>query len=529
MNPLARHAAGVAALAVAVAAAGLLFAARAQERFPHATHAGLFPLCIGCHLGVETGEPSAVFPEPASCTACHDGTRAPIVAWQLPGPRPTNLDFEHVRHAAVVARDAAAPLQCGECHSLPGAPAMHAEAPIPERCFSCHAHAAREHFADAACTTCHVPLAESRLPAARSAALPRPESHDDAAFLAGLHGRLAADRVEACATCHVREQCVGCHVAVAAGSPIDAIPAGAGRVAVAAIAARYPVPASHLAPEWEQRHGRAASPQACATCHTRESCAGCHLPPAPAPVAAMPRAADAAAPGAPILRRAPASHASPFFVTSHGPLAAARPQTCATCHVRAEFCTTCHEPAALAAGAAPAPARAGGPMTVDRQPSPYGDPRVVAAVRALLAADTAAPTRAAQPQTRGGFHPANYMLRHSAEAFGRRLDCASCHSTELFCRDCHTSSGRGTTGRRLGPTYHDAEPVWLLRHGQAARQTLESCTSCHTQRDCMQCHAQTGAFRVSPHGPGFDARRAQRTNPQVCRACHLGDPLAGGR
>jgi hypothetical protein len=126
-----------------------------------------------------------------------------------------------------------------------------------------------------------------------------------------------------------------------------------------------------------------------------------------------------------------------------------------------------------------------------------------------------------------GFHPPNFVLRHAAAGYGRRLECATCHNTQLFCRDCHrNSAGLGSTGR-LGPRYHDAEPIWLLRHGQAARQTLETCTSCHTQRDCMQCHSTLGAFRVSPHGPGFDARGAQRANPQICRACHVGDPLGG--
>jgi hypothetical protein len=130
------------------------------------------------------------------------------------------------------------------------------------------------------------------------------------------------------------------------------------------------------------------------------------------------------------------------------------------------------------------------------------------------------------PRASRGFHPPDYVLRHAADGFGRRLDCSSCHNTPLFCRDCHQNAGMQAEGR-LGPAYHDAEPVWLLRHGQAARQTLETCTSCHTQRDCMQCHSQLGAFRVSPHGPGFDARRAQRANPEICRACHLSDPLRG--
>lgn len=78
---------------------------------------------------------------------------------------------------------------------------------------------------------------------------------------------------------------------------------------------------------------------------------------------------------------------------------------------------------------------------------------------------------------------------------------------------------------RLGQGFHDAEPLWLLRHPQAARQGLESCTSCHTQQDCMQCHSTVGSFQVNPHGRDFDARRAQKRNAAICLACHLGNPL----
>ncbi|HSR43481.1 MAG TPA: cytochrome c3 family protein, partial [Longimicrobiales bacterium] len=75
----------------------------------------------------------------------------------------------------------------------------------------------------------------------------------------------------------------------------------------------------------------------------------------------------------------------------------------------------------------------------------------------------------------------------------------------------------------------DAEPLWLLRHGQAARQSLESCASCHTQRQCLQCHSTFGAFQVNPHGADFDARRAWERNPGVCLACHLESPFGGGQ
>jgi hypothetical protein len=135
--------------------------------------------------------------------------------------------------------------------------------------------------------------------------------------------------------------------------------------------------------------------------------------------------------------------------------------------------------------------------------------------------------RAARP---GEFHPANYMARHSAEAYGRRLECSNCHDSRVFCADCHASTGMSAARvrGRLGPGFHDAEPLWLLRHGQAARQGLESCASCHRQNECMQCHSVFGAFKVNPHGPGFDAARAQKRNAAICVACHLGNPLNGG-
>ena len=81
---------------------------------------------------------------------------------------------------------------------------------------------------------------------------------------------------------------------------------------------------------------------------------------------------------------------------------------------------------------------------------------------------------------------------------------------------------------RLDASFHDAQPVWLLRHAQAARQGLESCTSCHSQKDCLQCHSQLGAFGINPHGPDFDAARVQKRNPLICFACHVSDPLKKG-
>jgi hypothetical protein len=237
----------------------------------------------------------------------------------------------------------------------------------------------------------------------------------------------------------------------------------------------YPLPASHRAPAFDGQHGVLGPAEAatCATCHTRNDCASCHLPPLPAQAAQLPSRAEAVAPGVGLTVAFPGSHRAPAFERTHGTLAASEAASCATCHTQ-PFCVQCHSAA-----------------------------------------------------ERPVYHETNFVARHAAEAWGRSLECANCHEVQVFCRSCHTQSGYGAQGR-LGPGFHDAEPVWLLRHGQAARQALESCASCHAQRDCAQCHSQLGAFKVNPHGPAFDARRAWERNPGICLACHVGSPFGGG-
>jgi hypothetical protein len=189
--------------------------------------------------------------------------------------------------------------------------------------------------------------------------------------------------------------------------------------------------------------------------------------------AAVQEEVEGEGPGVGLQRRMPLSHAPRSFLVDHATLASARREQCEACHTQ-RFCADCHN----------------------------------------------------APET-PSFHPRNYTTQHASEAFGRRLECANCHETRTFCRSCHIQEGMGADGR-LDPGFHDAQPLWLLRHAQAARQGLESCTSCHTQRDCMQCHSELGAFGVNPHGPDFDAARLQKRNPLICLACHLSDPLERG-
>jgi hypothetical protein len=242
-----------------------------------------------------------------------------------------------------------------------------------------------------------------------------------------------------------------------------------------AASAEYPVPESHESPWFRTGHGKLlALPEAsCATCHTKDDCASCHLPPLPIAADSFPPRSAVLAPGVGLFQDAPGSHQTPRFQVTHGTLAAADPATCATCHSE-PFCTQCHQ----------APAR----------PS---------------------------------YHVSNFLASHASASWSRTLECSSCHQTQTFCRSCHLQSGFGAQGR-LNAGFHDAEPLWLLRHGQPARQALESCASCHTQQNCMQCHSDLGAFRVSPHGPGFNARRAWERSPATCAACHVRRPFGEG-
>jgi hypothetical protein len=110
------------------------------------------------------------------------------------------------------------------------------------------------------------------------------------------------------------------------------------------------------------------------------------------------------------------------------------------------------------------------------------------------------------------FHPTTFLARHPTAAYARQVSCSDCHNTQQFCASCHQQAGLGGGNTLTGARYHDAKAAFFVGHGQAARQSLESCVSCHAERDCTACHSAQGGRRFSPHGPGFDAERMRRRN-----------------
>ncbi len=189
------------------------------------------------------------------------------------------------------------------------------------------------------------------------------------------------------------------------------------------------------------------------------SCDVCHIEPGGGPMD---------------VRLKPPSH-TPYWVQDHRSLAAGDGAACQTCHFREQYCVGCH----LGSENVDVPGR-----DVSR------------------------------------YHPANFMQQHQAAAWGRENECSSCHNPQVFCRSCHSALGLGTDGFRTNTGYHNENTSFLFGHGQAARQGLESCATCHAQRDCLVCHSATAGRRVNPHGPDFDPKHLADKNPTMCLFCH---------
>lgn len=457
---------GLVTLALALSGMGWAALALQDQGFPHETHEGLFPLCTGCHTGVPTNQVDDFYPSVDQCNQCHTGAQEKVDTWSERGPREGNLRFAHGFHEALFGDM----MSCEGCHSTSDEVRMAVTGSVQlETCWQCHS--ATDHHIDAPCATCHIPLAETDLSVEHILQFPTPNDHGGDTFLLEGHGSLASEDTGRCSTCHTANRCAECHVDTERDA-IQGMQAAPEGMELPVTYARYEAPASHEDGDWLAAHGGGASRSECSTCHTSNDCMACHVPPAPGVIESLIPSEEALAPGVRLEGRVPDSHESIFFMDTHPVLGASDGGQCMTCHEE-RFCVECHE----------------GPSN-------------------------------------GGYHPPDFVSRHPAEAFGQNAECATCHNTQAFCRSCHLESGFGSQGR-LGMGFHDAESLWLLRHGQAARQNLETCASCHAQNDCTQCHSVVGAFRVSPHSPDFDAEEAWERSPTTCLACHLRNPIGG--
>jgi hypothetical protein len=128
-------------------------------------------------------------------------------------------------------------------------------------------------------------------------------------------------------------------------------------------------------------------------------------------------------------------------------------------------------------------------------------------------------------------HDADWIERHKLVAADDSQFCGSCH-TSKDCTDCHDGRVRP---RKVHPN------DWLSMHPQAARQDNPRCSSCHQEQTfCADCHRRTGVARDAaggnraagrrfhpppavwsnaPRGPMHHAWEAAR-NLNACVSCH---------
>jgi len=472
---------GVVLLAVGMGRVASVHGQPSRIEFPHEKHAAVFPDCTACH-GEVFDRAAPAIPTPEQCASCHDGDVQARVRWTpRAAPRPTNRRFTHRAHlrAALTKTpgDSTALGICASCHVTSGDGRMAVRRTVLGQCLGCHGvTVAHLEAQPEACATCHLRLVDATtLSTEEIRAFPKPAFHDAPDFLLGGHGRLARTGVALgsgaiaanCATCHSRDLCLSCHVNAPESNVIQALALDA-RVPVRT--APMPTPPTHGSENWVRSHQRdARRPRAtCSTCHARESCLTCHRGTPPPAVTILAVREQGRAVGASPVRARPTNHTWEFSIR-HAGEASARPRSCENCHAR-ESCLTCHRPENAGAGA---------------------------------------------------YHPRGFISQHPSAAYARQAGCADCHNTAQFCQSCHQRAGLVATGRLGAKGYHDAFRGFSLGHGQAARQSLESCVGCHVERDCTACHSAVGGgYRFSPHGPGFDAERLRRKNSSFCIACH---------
>jgi hypothetical protein len=127
-------------------------------------------------------------------------------------------------------------------------------------------------------------------------------------------------------------------------------------------------------------------------------------------------------------------------------------------------------------------------------------------------------------------HEANFLATHGKWARNSVQTCSSCHD-QTMCAVCHTA-----TTRPMPPSVQFPEKVaadfihrgdWISRHAMEQQADPASCNRCHGPAYCQSCHAFQGvapgtAGGRDPHPANWITNHGvpARTNINACAACH---------
>ena len=141
------------------------------------------------------------------------------------------------------------------------------------------------------------------------------------------------------------------------------------------------------------------------------------------------------------------------------------------------------------------------------------------------------------------YHGGDFVARHGMEARRNQLDCSGCHRQQTFCLGCHERLGvvdhaslpgrppvsgfAPATARRFHPDGWASPSVGPGHHAYEAQRNIRTCTSCHREQTCLQCHSalsgSASGLSANPHPADWTAGRCQALrsrNPRVCLKCH---------
>ena len=122
-------------------------------------------------------------------------------------------------------------------------------------------------------------------------------------------------------------------------------------------------------------------------------------------------------------------------------------------------------------------------------------------------------------------HRGDFLTTHGPMARRNETRCASCHTTQRFCTECHARLGLAPVSASaiaLGGQFHPSG--WSEgAHALEAQRSMTTCTSCHVENDCVVCHGASGiGAGLSPHPANYVSRCAAdwNRNRRACRTCH---------
>ncbi len=135
-------------------------------------------------------------------------------------------------------------------------------------------------------------------------------------------------------------------------------------------------------------------------------------------------------------------------------------------------------------------------------------------------------------------HDLNYRYTHGVDLKGKTSECQTCHQTETFCAQCHSSSSKDFALEGNVPASHKAPNFVTIGvgtgggiHALEARRDIERCSSCHdiqgADANCILCHVDNdGVKGTNPrtHSKNFSSELEKgdwhTDRGSVCYSCH---------